>query len=114
MRDEVEQIEPKDSEITEEWVRLTDEPDVRGVEAIHTKGGWVVDIFAQEFYRPGALGVELRQRVREALLAVDGVTDVYEDDSAGWGVAGAPSGRALTRAAASVVDDLADRLRSGE
>lgn len=114
MSDEVEQIEPHDSEITEEWVRRTDEPLVRGVGAIHTTGGWVVDVFVQEFYQQGLLGVELRQRVREALLAVDGVTDVYEDDTEGWGVAGTPSGGALTRAAASVVDDLADRLRAGE
>jgi hypothetical protein len=112
--DEVKHIEPEDSDITEEWVRLTDEPDVRGVGAIHTEGGWVVDIFAQEFHQQGPQGVELRQRVREALLAVEGVTDVYEDDTEGWGVAGAPSGRALTRAVATVVDDLADRLRAGE
>lgn len=114
MNDEVEQIEPKESDITEEWVRLTDEPDVRGVGAIHTNGGWVVDVFVQEFCQQGPLGVELRQRVREALLAVDGVTDVYEDDTEGWGVAGTPSGGALARVAASVVDDLADRLRAGE
>jgi hypothetical protein len=112
--DEVEQIEPADHEITEEWVRLTDEPDVRGVGASYTDvDGWVVDVFAQEFYRQDPLGVELRQRVREALLAVEGVTDAYEHDTESWGVRGAPSGEALTLAAASVVDELADRLREG-
>ena len=84
MSDDVEQIEPTDHEITQEWVRLTDEPDVRGVGASYTpEGGWVVDVFAQEFYREDPLGVELRQRIREALLAVKGVTDAYETPRAG-------------------------------
>jgi len=36
---------------------------------------------------------------------------IYEHDKEQWDVAGAPSGEALTRAAASVVDELADRMR---
>ncbi|MGH3396675.1 MAG: hypothetical protein ACRDPO_18490 [Streptosporangiaceae bacterium] len=67
MSDEVRRIEPEDDEIAEEWVRLTDEPEIRGVEAYTT----------------------------------------------GEDVTGTPSGEALTRAAASVIDDLADRLRAG-
>ena len=46
-----------------------------------------------------------------ALRAVEGVTDVYEHDNECWGVTGTPSGQALTRAAARVVDELADRMR---
>lgn len=115
MSDEVEQIEPADSEITEEWVRETDEPEVRMVGASYgDEGGWMVDVAAQEFYRQDPLGVELRLRIQRALIAVEGVTGVYEHDNETWDVTGAPSGEALTRAAARVVDDLADRLRAGE
>ncbi|MGH3405556.1 MAG: hypothetical protein ACRDRJ_24155 [Streptosporangiaceae bacterium] len=36
MSDEVRRIEPEDDEIAEEWVRLTDEPEIHGVEAYTT------------------------------------------------------------------------------
>jgi hypothetical protein len=113
--DEVRRIEPEDDEIAEEWVRLTDEPEIRGVEAYTTgeADDWVVAVWAQEFFRQDQLGVELRQRMQRALRAVPGATGVYEHDNEQWDVTGTPSGEALTRAAASVVDDLADRLRTG-
>jgi hypothetical protein len=113
MSDDVQQIEPVDGEITEEWVRLTDEPEIRGVEAFTADDidGWVVAISAQEFFRQDPLGVELRQRIQSALRAVDGVTDMYDHDNEQWDVIGNPSGEALTRAAASVIDELADRMR---
>jgi hypothetical protein len=113
MSDDVQQIEPVDGEITEEWVRLTDEPEIRGVEAFTADDidGWVVAISAQEFFRQDPLGVELRQRIQSALRAVDGVTDVYDHDNEQWDVIGNPSGEALTRAAASVIDELAARMR---
>lgn len=109
------QIEPADAEITQEWVRLTDEPEIRGVGAYTADDidGWVVAVWAQEFFRQDELGVELRQRMQRALRAVPGATGVYEHDNEQWDVTGTPSGEALTRAAASVVDDLADRLREG-
>ena len=49
-----------------------------------------------------------------ALAAVEGVTSVREWDNESWRVLGTPSGEALTRAAANVVDDLADRLRTSD
>ena len=108
----MEQIDPDDDTISEEWVRLTGEPEIRGVGAHYgDEGGWMVNVFAQEFYRQDPLGVELRQRIQHALLAVEGVTGVYEHDNETWDVTGTPSGEALTRAAASVVDEMADRLR---
>ena len=115
MSDEIQQIEPLDQEITEEWVRLTDEPEIRGVEAFTADDidGWIVAVLAQEYYRQDPLGVELRQRIQDALRAVEGVSDVREHDNEQWDVTGTPSGKALTRAAASVVDDMADRLRKG-
>jgi hypothetical protein len=114
MSSDVEQIEPDDDTISEEWLRETDEPEIRGVGAHNGDvGGWQVDIWAQEFFRQDPLGLELRQRIQEALLAVEGVTGVYEHDNETWNVDGTPSGQALTRAAARVVDDMADRLRQG-
>jgi hypothetical protein len=96
------------------WERLTDEPGVRGVEAwLHHPGGWVVTIWVQEFFRQDPLGEELRQRMASVLGSVDGVASVAEHDNESWSVRGTPSGEALTRAAANVVDGLADRLRAG-
>ena len=113
MSGEVRQIVPEDEEISEEWVRETDEPGIRNVGAFTGPelDGWCVSIWAQEFFRQDSLGVELRHRIERALRAVGGVTDVGEHDNETWDVAGAPSGEALTRAAASVVDELADRMR---
>jgi hypothetical protein len=97
----------------EAWERLTDEPLVRGVNSGRwaDDGTWQVSIWAQEFFRSDPLGVELRQRVVNALGSVEGATCVTEHDNESWDVCGTPSGEALTRAAANVVDDLADRLR---
>lgn len=46
-----------------------------------------------------------------ALQSVEGVIGVAEHDNESWDVYGTPSGEALTRAAANVVDGLADRMR---
>jgi hypothetical protein len=114
MNDEVEQISPQDTDVDEVWSRQTDEPDVRGVEAsrIDEIGGWVVDISVQEFFRQDQLGIELRQRAAAALRSVGGVASVGEADNESWFVTGTPSGKALAAAAATVVDDLAGRLRA--
>ena len=104
-----------DPSLTEEWLRETDEPEIRAVSASRSDDGdWQVSIWAQEFFRAGPLGVELRQRVASALRAVAGVTSAEEQDNETWYVTGTPSGEALTRAAASVVDDMADRLQDSE
>jgi hypothetical protein len=112
--DEIRQVEPEDDEITEEWERLTSEPEILGVSAcLAGADGWVVSIWAQEFYREQPLALELRERVQSALRAVPGVTGVGEHDNESWGVSGSPSGEALMRAATSIVDALAERLREG-
>ena len=104
-----------DPSLTEEWLRETDEPEIRAVSAVRwVDGDCQVAIWAQEFFRDGPLGVELRQRVASALRAVAGVTSAEEQDNEKWYVTGTPSGEALTRAAASVVDAMADRLRDSE
>lgn len=111
MNEEVRQVPSSKAEIEEVWERLTDEPETRDVEAARwVDGDWVVGVAVQEFFRDDPVGVELRQRIAGALRSVDGVTSVGEHDNESWWVEGTPSGEALTRAAASVVDEMADRL----
>ena len=62
----------------------------------------MVDVWAQEFYRQDPLGVELRQRIQDALRAVGGVTGVYEHYNESWDVTrhplrGGPDPRSGTR-----------------
>jgi hypothetical protein len=115
VNDGVQQVSADEDDVDEVWNRLTDEPDIRGVEAarIDHLGGWLVEVSVQEFFRRDQLGVELRQRMVGTLESVGGVTSVAGHDNESWFVTGTPSGEALTRAAANVVDGLADRLRAG-
>jgi hypothetical protein len=97
----------------EAWERVTDEPDTRGVEAVGLGEmiGWQVIVAVMEFVREEPLEGELRRRIAAALRSVDGVESAGEEDREVWFVTGTPSGQALVRAAAAVVDDLADRTR---
>jgi len=56
---------------------------------------------------------QLRHRIQQALLAVEGVIGVSEHDNGDLACHRHPSGEALTRAAARVVDDMADCMRQG-
>ena len=116
MIEEVHQVPVDDDDsYTETWQRLADDPVERAVRGVSVSrwddGQWQVWIWAQEYFRQGPTGVELRQRIVNALAAVEGVTTVADWDAESWCVLGTPSGEALTRAAAHVIDDLADRLR---
>jgi hypothetical protein len=110
--DDVRQVFPPDAD--EAWERLTDDPAVRGVEAarIDEIGGWQVTVSVMEFLREDPLEAELRRRIAAALRAVDGVATADEQDREIWFVTGTPSGKALTQAAAQVIDDLADEARA--
>ena len=116
MSEEVRQTTPPDEEMSEYWERMPDgETHLRGVEAFtgdFFEGYWQVSIFAQEYFRQDPLGLELRQRLQTALRAVPGVTDAAEQDNETWTVSGSPSGQALCRAAANVLDELAGRMRN--
>ncbi|HEY3907702.1 MAG TPA: hypothetical protein VGM14_27620 [Streptosporangiaceae bacterium] len=115
MNDEIRLVPPDESDVDELWQRLTDEPDIRGIEAWADREfeGWCVEVSAQEFIRHDPLGTELRQRMQAALRSVEGVTEVDPHDNESWLVTGQPSGQQLARAAAEVVDELADQLRAG-
>ena len=114
MSDGIEQVEPLDSTIAEEWVRRTDEPRERAVSASKHREGewWNVSVWVMEFIRTDPLESELRRRIANALLNVPGVTEAEEEDREVWIVTGAPSGEALVAAVAQVVDDLADQTRA--
>jgi hypothetical protein len=114
MSDEVEQIEPDDPDIDEEWLRETNEGEIRDVGAarIDAIGGWQVYAFAMANVRDDPLETELRVRITRALQAVSGVSAVEEQDQETWFVTGTPSGKALAEAAGQVTDELAPRIRA--
>ena len=98
------------------WERLTDDHDIRWVGAQKITLGefpyWSVGVAVAEFLREDPLESDLRQQMDAALRAVDGAETVWEEDREVWGVTGSVSDEALVRAAASVVDHLAERARA--
>jgi len=100
----------------EAWERLADDSGVRSVDGSKITLGeqpyWSVGVAVAEFLREDPLERELRQQMATALRSVDGVESVWEDDREIWGVSGTPSGEALVRAAADVVDQLAAGARA--
>ena len=116
MSEEVRQAPPPDEEISEYWERLPGgENHLRGIEVAAGDGSegfdWPVTIWAREYFRDDRLGTELRQRLETALLAVPGVASAENGSWETWYVRGKASGEAVCRAAANVVDELADRMR---
>jgi hypothetical protein len=112
---DVQQVPEDELEGTEGWRRLTDEPDIRGVEAVRhdddTPAQWYVTVWVMEFVDEEPLEKELRDAIAAALRAVPGVTDVDEEDREVWAVEGPDSGEAVVRAVAAVVDRFAERTR---
>jgi hypothetical protein len=114
----VEQVpdDKRDSELAEEWMRTIADPSLRYVHGVgasrwaaKSKWPWRIHVWVMEAVRDDELQVELRERIAAAIRAVRGATDVAEEDREVWAIAGAPSGEALVRAVAEVVDDLAPR-----
>jgi hypothetical protein len=101
-----------DEELDEEWIRETDEPEVRNVGANKSpEDGWQVSIWAAEFVREEPLESRMRTTVTEHLRSVAGVTGVWEEDREEWHVEGSPNGDELVRAAAAAVESLAVEIR---
>ena len=116
MDDEIRRVPEDQAEAQEAWERLTDDPDIRGIETVRIEGPagwyWNITIGVAELLRGDPLEAELRQRLDSALRGVDGIDDVAEEDREVWYVTGTPSGKDLVRVAAQVVDDLAGRARA--
>lgn len=106
----------RDEELAEEWTRTIRDPRRRYVHGVgaqkwraKSKWPWRVHVWVMELVRDDELEAELRTRIGAAIRAVRGVTRVAEEDREVWVIAGTPSGEALVRAVAEVVDALALR-----
>jgi hypothetical protein len=98
----------------EEWERVTDEPDLFGVNAArmdHPTCHWQVGVAIAEFVRKEPLEGLLDQAITTALGKVQGARDVAREDREAWVVQGQVSGEALVRACAIALDQLEADLR---
>jgi hypothetical protein len=81
----------------ESWERLTDEPDIRGVDAQKiTHGNSPTGVWSSCRRVPADRSAgesELRQQMAAALGAVDGVERVWEEDREVWGSPALPQVR---------------------
>jgi hypothetical protein len=109
------QHKPPDGSGVERWQRLTDDPDIRGVEVTRSQTAgswqWSLTVAVMEFIREDPLESEIRRAMAAELRAVPGVARVHEEDREVWVVDGSPSGEKLIQAAAKVVDRFAERAR---
>jgi len=117
--EETRQTSSPDQEISDYWERVpADERYLLGVDVISGERfpeepfDWLVSISAREYFRDDPLGQDLQQRLESAMLAVPGVTSAENASWETWYVTGNASGEALCQAAATVVDELADRMRA--
>ncbi len=111
---EVRQITPEDGEILEEWIRVTAEKDVLGVNATRSAGkwNWTIFISAAEFVRGDPLAARLDRDITAALSQVKGVTAVAREDTEVWLVQGqGAAGADLVRACGEALDRLAPEIR---
>lgn len=116
MQPEVRQLsaeEIEDQDTSEEWVRESEsELEVVGLDVLRGLTGIQVFINAAEFVRSCPLEDRLRAAMHSALVAVSGVTHVWEEDREVWHVDGEPSLGALANATARVLDDFEDEIRA--
>lgn len=99
------------AEAEEEWLRQTDDDDIRGSSALRVGEIWRVRVNALEFIRQEPLEYTIRDAVTGALMEVRGVVDLSSEDRELWRIAGTPSGEDLLAAVGRVTDELADDIR---
>ena len=113
---EVRRVPAGEVDGVEGWDRLTDDPEIRGVEAVRNQSEgswqWSVTVWAMEFVRQVPLEATLQAAIEAGLREVPGVTRVAHDDREVWVVDGSPSGEELAQAAAVAVDGLETDIRS--
>ena len=113
---EVRRVPADELDGVEGWDRLSDDPEIRGVEAIRAESNgpwqWSVTVWAMEIVRQDPLEATLQTAIEDQLRNVQGVTSVAHDDREVWIVDGSPSGEELARAAAIAVDGLEADIRS--
>ena len=112
---EISQVKPKDGEILEEWVRITDEKDILGVSATRNKNSdslWHVWINVAEYIRSEPLQSELQVAITNALNEISGVTNAIQVDREVWEVQGNVSGHSLVHSCAIALNNLAEATRA--
>jgi hypothetical protein len=110
---EVQQIQPFDSSIQEEWIRVTEEQDLLGVGASKFDSNtWRVFVNVAEFIREEPLQSDLFERITEALAKTDGVETAYQEDREVWIVQGDVTGESLIQSCAVALNELEPNIRA--
>lgn len=118
MEDEIRRVEPLDDPEAdiEEWTRVTEDPDVRGVDVSLLRHGgdwpWQIFVSAAEFVRDEPLESEFRRRINDAIRGTAGVSETIEEDREIWLAAGSPDGADLTRSVAEAIDSMAQQIQA--
>src|SRR5262249_47123154 len=101
MKQQIRRVEPPSPDIPEEWLRETDDGEIRDLNVVQYKPTlWQIHFWALANLRDVLLEDELRRRIPAALLDVPGVTAVDEHDWESYDVSGRTTGRALAEAGA--------------
>ena len=103
----VEQLEPVEDEILEEWVHSSESRPFLNVSALkwrdESEFPWKVSVHLAELAREEPSVTLLDDAIFEALSDTANVTGVVRDDTEVWLVAGSPSGEDLVRNAGKVL-----------
>ena len=111
---EIKKVTPEDSDILEEWVRVTSEEDLLGVDAARlkqAKWNWQVSISVAEFVRKEPLASALEDKITSALKGVKGVKMVAREDREVWLVQGEVGGEELVWNCSIALEKMAPELR---
>jgi hypothetical protein len=102
-------------ECEEQWVYITDESDLMGVDAsrdVDEGDDWRISISVSEFIRDEALASTLHSSILKALEDVDGVDAVEQEDREVWLVEGSANATALISACVIQLKLLYPQLRT--
>lgn len=110
---DVQQIQPFDNSIQEEWLRVTEEQDLLGVSASKLDANtWQVFINVAEFIREEPLQSALFDEITEALKQTDGVETAIQEDREVWAVRGNVTGESLIQSCATALNRLEPKIRA--
>lgn len=102
-------VPPEDDSLIEQWQRLTNDPELLGVDAgLGDDEVWRVGVWAAEGIRAEPLESQLFDGVEWALRTVSGVTSVWHEDREQWVIEGTAPGRELITAVAAFLDEFED------
>ncbi len=115
-------IEPNEDdydEFEEQWLHVTDEQEILGVDASReidedddSPRDWTVYVAVAEFIREAPLESILHSSVTETLQGVNGVESVEQEDREAWLVEGSAEAKDLIHACVSKLKEIYPQLRS--